>query len=82
MKGGCQRAFTDLYPDRIIGCRGLFLSPGLTRVYRPQNQDRADGISMLLETDASKAYCRNILALASVFVVAGLVGVDPVLCLS
>ena len=57
--------------------RGLFLSLGLARVFRPSNQGHGNGIDMLLETEGSKAYRRNILALASVIVVAGLAGANP-----
>ena len=57
--------------------RCLFLSPGLTRVYRPRNEGGGNGLDMLSETDVSKVYRRNILALASVLVVAGLAGADP-----
>ena len=57
--------------------RCLFLSLGLTRVFRPRNRGGGNGFDMLLETEGSRAYRRNILALASVFVVAGLAGADP-----
>ena len=58
--------------------RRLFLSPGLTRVYSPdRRRGRGNGIILLSETDGSKAYRRNTLALASVLVVAGFAGADP-----
>lgn len=58
--------------------RRLFLSLGLERVYPPQERERAkDATEKLSEPDASKAYRRNILALAGVVVVAGFAGADP-----
>ncbi len=58
--------------------RCLFLSLGLTRVHPPVREGfRGNGVILLQEADGSKAYRRNLLALASVLVVAGLAGADP-----
>ena len=58
----------------------LFMSLGLTRYYahgrKIQRHEKADG-GMLVEPNSSKADRRNILALASVLVVAGFAGADP-----
>lgn len=58
-------------------CKFLFLSLGLTSVYRPPDRADAKGADALLETDGSKACRRNIMALISVVVVAGFAGADP-----
>ena len=55
----------------------LFLSFGLTSVYRPPDQANTKGADALLETDGSKACRRNIMALSSVVVLAGFAGADP-----
>ena len=58
--------------------RCLFLSLGLTRAHSPVREGfGGNGVILLQEADGSKAYRRNLLALASVLVVAGLAGADP-----
>ena len=58
----------------------LFMSLGLTRYYahgrKIQRHEKAHG-GMVVEPNASRADRRNILALASVLVVAGFAGADP-----
>ena len=58
--------------------RILFLSPGLERVYPPEDRkSRKDTTEKLLEPDGARVCRRNILALASIVVVAGAAGADP-----
>ena len=58
--------------------RILFLALGLERVYPPQERSGGkDATEKLSEPNASKVYRRNILALASVVVLVGLAGGNP-----
>ena len=58
--------------------RILFLLLGLTCVYSPKGRKQSkETTEKLLEPDGSRVCRRNILALAGVVVVAGLVGADP-----
>ncbi len=58
--------------------RFLFLSLGLSRVFWPRREGKkSTGPDRISETEGSRICRRNILALASVIVVAGLADADP-----
>lgn len=58
--------------------RALYFSIGLRRMYRPQRPPEKDEkVCILVEPANARACRRNILAIASVVALAGLVGADP-----